>query len=88
MLVVYIFEASGSRKANRVGNILNFYTMKKLELKNLKVKKVSREEQASVNGGLLSIGHQCSHRNFCERLRTKCWGNCDDDTYITDHFDN
>lgn len=48
--------------------------MKKLELKNLKVKKVSREEQLSVEGGFLSIGNACSLRNHCLRLHTKDWG--------------
>ncbi|WP_426474826.1 hypothetical protein [Chryseobacterium balustinum] len=48
--------------------------MKKLELKNLKIKKISDKEQKETKGGLLSIGHECSHRNQCERLHTQCWG--------------
>lgn len=47
--------------------------MKKLELKNLKVKEVSRENKSSIKGGFLSIGHACSHRNHCDRLQTRCY---------------
>lgn len=42
--------------------------MKKLELKNLQVKQLNKEEQAQVNGGLLSIGRKCSIRNSCKRI--------------------
>lgn len=47
--------------------------MKKLELKNLTVKSISREEKATINGGtqeagFLSIGRTCSLRNSCERI--------------------
>ncbi len=42
--------------------------MKKLELKNLKVKTLSKEQQSTVAGGLLSIGRRCSIRNSCRRM--------------------
>lgn len=48
--------------------------MKKLELKNLKVSVLSKEEKSKINGGLeqeeviLSIGKICSLRNSCERV--------------------
>ena len=48
--------------------------MKKLELKNLKVKVISNEEKATIKGGseqslaFLSIGFKCSVRNSCARL--------------------
>jgi hypothetical protein len=42
--------------------------MKKLELKNLKIKSISKDEQATVKGGFLSIGHDCSVRMSCPRL--------------------
>lgn len=42
--------------------------MKKLELKNLEVKTLTKKEEASVNGGFLSIGYKCSHRNTCRRV--------------------
>lgn len=47
--------------------------MKKLELKNLKVKAITKEEKATIKGGnaeeaLLSIGRTCSLRNSCERV--------------------
>ncbi len=48
--------------------------MKKLELKNLKVKTLSQEGKASVNGGVLSIGTRCSVRNSCTRTLTKGLG--------------
>lgn len=48
--------------------------MKKLELKNLKVKQITVNEQQNINGGILSIGHACSHRNQCDRLHTRCIG--------------
>jgi hypothetical protein len=50
--------------------------MKKLELVNLKVKKITEKEKKDVKGGFLSIGHVCSHRNSCDRLETKCEGEC------------
>jgi hypothetical protein len=43
--------------------------MKKLELKNLKVKAITKEEKATIKGGaFLSIGRTCSLRNSCERV--------------------
>lgn len=42
--------------------------MKKLELINLKVKKISNVEMKTVNGGFLSIGRACSVENRCTRL--------------------
>lgn len=39
--------------------------MKKLELKKLKVKKLSKEEQSTIQGGFLSLW-SCSDS-------TKCW---------------
>jgi hypothetical protein len=53
--------------------------MKKLELVNLKVKKITEKEKKDVKGGFLSIGHVCSHRNSCDRLETKCVGECPGD---------
>ncbi|WP_426474825.1 hypothetical protein [Chryseobacterium balustinum] len=50
--------------------------MKKLELKNLKVKKITSQEQKSVKGGLLSIGYECSARNNCDRMHSRTWGVC------------
>ncbi len=62
--------------------------MKKLELKNLTIKKVSEVEQETVTGGFLSIGHACSHRTQCDRLYTKCWGgsDCIDAGTPSEHF--
>ena len=50
--------------------------MKKLELKNLKVKSLSQDEKISVQGGqvILSIGIRCSVRNSCTRTLTKGLG--------------
>ncbi|GGX29285.1 hypothetical protein [Aquimarina muelleri] len=42
--------------------------MKKLELKNLKVKTLTRDQESAINGGFLSIGLRCSLRNGCRRL--------------------
>ena len=48
--------------------------MKKLELKNLKVKAITKKEQLTIKGGqaqegaFLSIGAACSLRNSCERV--------------------
>lgn len=44
--------------------------MKKLELKNLKVKAITNEEKVTIKGGsaFLSIGTACSIRNSCARL--------------------
>lgn len=45
--------------------------MKKLELKNLKVKAITNEEKVTIKGGsvaFLSIGTACSIRNSCPRL--------------------
>lgn len=46
--------------------------MKKLELKNLKVKAITKEEKTTIKGGqaaeFLSIGQTCSLRNSCERV--------------------
>ncbi|ENI5460066.1 hypothetical protein KU06112801_60012 [Flavobacterium psychrophilum] len=46
--------------------------MKKLELKNLKVKQLTKNEQENTKGGLfLSIGHACSVENNCSRVQTE-----------------
>lgn len=50
--------------------------MKKLELKNLKVKQITEKEQESVNGGILSIGYECSAKNQCDRMHSRTWGTC------------
>lgn len=42
--------------------------MKKLELKNLKVKKMTSQEMSKVEGGFTSIGIVCSVENECTRL--------------------
>lgn len=42
--------------------------MKKLELKNLKVKTLTKDQESAINGGFLSIGLRCSLRNGCKRL--------------------
>jgi hypothetical protein len=46
--------------------------MKKLELKNLKVKQLNKTEQENVKGGLafLTIGYKCTYANDCPRLET------------------
>ncbi len=40
----------------------------KLELKMLKVKFLTKDEQAKVNGGILSIGFRCSLKNTGKRI--------------------
>ena len=57
----------------KIINHLKNKKMKKLELKNLKVKAITKEEKATIKGGnaeeaLLSIGRTCSLRNSCERV--------------------
>lgn len=43
------------------------------------VASLSEREMQSVKGGLMSIGHACSHRAKCDRLWTKCWGDTNGD---------
>ena len=56
--------------------------MKKLELKNLKVKQLTKTEQEKTNGGLyiLSIGYACSVQNACTRLSNQSSLYCSDAT--------
>lgn len=35
---------------------------------------LNANQMHGVKGGLLSLGHACSHRVKCDRLWTKCWG--------------
>ena len=46
----------------------------KLNLKKDTVSKLNEQEMNNVQGGLLSIGKACSHRNSCKRV---C-GHCED----------
>ncbi|WP_445722162.1 hypothetical protein [Flavobacterium sp.] len=42
--------------------------MRKLELKNLKVKKITSQEMSKVSGGFTLFGIVCSVDNKCTRL--------------------
>lgn len=51
--------------------------LKSLSLKKEMITVLSADESKSVKGGIFSIGHNCSVRNACERLRTTHFGhNC------------
>lgn len=41
---------------------------KKLSLNKVQISELNVAEQQALNGGFLSIGHECSVRNTCGRL--------------------
>lgn len=41
---------------------------KKLSLNKVQISELSHTEKKSLNGGFLSIGHECSVSNTCGRL--------------------
>ncbi|HVI45115.1 MAG TPA: class I lanthipeptide [Chitinophaga sp.] len=59
---------------------------KKLSINKDMISAMADQEMGAVNGGLLSIGHDCSIRNECSRLRTTHWGNGCPSTIRTPHW--
>lgn len=46
---------------------------KELSLAVETITHLNQDEMKVIKGGLLSIGHACSHKNKCQRLYTECW---------------
>ncbi|HVI45113.1 MAG TPA: class I lanthipeptide [Chitinophaga sp.] len=58
----------------------------KLSINKDMISAMANQEMQTVNGGFLSIGHDCSIRNECERLRTTHWGNTCPTTTQSPHY--